>query len=534
MTDQQTRSQTPLKPFYSHQDTIGLDYAADLNDPGAHPYTRGRRARLYHGGGWIQRELSGEGDPARSNEQLKYLIAQGQTGVDVIGDSPTMAMMDPDHPLAEQAIGTQGVSLCRLQDYRELFKDLPLDSISVSSSAPPFMSLSGMYLAGREAGVPSDRLRGSVLQPPFYAEDCGYAMKLPVDLRVRLALDAMEFAAREMPRFHSYVEDTYFFSEVGLTPVEEMALGFVEIRHLVRELIKRGVDVDAFAPRIAILVNCGMEIFEEIAKIRATRRLFARMMKEEFGAKDPRSLSVVITCHTSGLSLTAQQPFNNIVRGAVQTLALVMAGVQAIEISAFDEAYRTPSPESHLVGLRTQQVIFLETDAARVTDPLGGSYFVESLTNEIEARILDMIREIESKGNPADLADQGYFKKIFQDSMERYGRLIDSGEAKKVGVNVFQIPEEEDVLLKDVSERKIEPVRDRIEKIATFRKQRNNEAVLGVLRRVRDTAGAHDENLMPVLVEAMRAGATLGEMAGALRLAYDTPYDPYGFLSSPI
>ena len=346
---QYSRSGIALKPVYSPEDSKGLDYQANLNSPGAFPYTRGRQADRR--GGWIQRELSGEGEPSRSNEQLRYLLEKGQMGIDVIGDSPTMACMDPDHPLAMNTVGTQGVSLCCLQDYRELYKDLPLDSISISASVPSPFALAGLYLVAKEDNIRPDKLRGSVLQAPFYAEDCGYSMHMPFRLRLRLSCDSIEFCAKAMPKFHSFVEDTYFFSEAGLNVVEEMALGFVEIRHIVRDLLKRGVDIDSFAPRIAILVNCSMDFFEEIAKIRATRRLFARIMKEEFGAKDPRSWAAVITCHTSGLSLTAQQPFNNIVRGALQALALVLAGVDAMEISAFDEAYRTPSPESHLVAL---------------------------------------------------------------------------------------------------------------------------------------------------------------------------------------
>ena len=283
------------------------------------------------------------------------MLEHGQTGIDVIGDAPTQSLLDPDHPLAREAVGTQGVSLCRKQDFLDLFEGVPFDRVSISSSVPAFFALSGLVLAAREAKFPLERLRGSILHGPLYTEDCSYAWHLPVDFRVRLALDCIEFCSQHMPKFHAYVEDTYFFSESGLTPVEEMALGFVQLRHLVRKLLARGVGIDTFAPRIALLVNCGMDFFEEIAKIRATRRLYAKMMRDEFGATNPRSISAAITSHTSGLSLTAQQPVNNIVRGTVQALALVLSGVQALEISAFDEAFRTPSKDAHIVGLRTQQ-----------------------------------------------------------------------------------------------------------------------------------------------------------------------------------
>lgn len=490
--------------------------------------------RFHSGETWIQRELSGEGDPERSNRQLKYLIAKGQTGIDVIGDSPTMACLDPDHPLCAQAVGTQGVSLCCKGDYLRLFRDIDLASVTVSGSLPSAFGTAGFYLAARHYGVDPTTLRGSMVQAPFFCEDCGYAMHMPFDLRLRLTCDSMEFCAEEMPRFHSFLEDTYYISEAGLDSVEEMALGFVEIRHVVRELLKRGVNIDSFAPRIAILLNCRMDFFEEIAKIRATRRLFAKMMRDEFGAKDPRSQAVVITCHTSGLSLTAQQPVNNIVRGTVQALALVLAGVEAIEISAFDEAYRTPSPESHLVGLRTQQVIHLESNAGKVLDPMGGSYFVESLTNEMERRITEMIQRIEAMGDPALLSERGWFRSLFEDAMERYARQIRERGLLKVGVNIHEMPEEEDTLLKEVAGRKIPPCVHRIKWIREMKSRRHQGMVKDALGALLGQAHARDRNLMRPVIQALDAGATMGEIAGILRMAYHLPYDPLGSMEPPI
>lgn len=527
-----SRSGVPLKHYYDCGDRSQT--GAGGAPPGEYPYTRGRRSQAQAAGGWIQRELSGEGDPAKSNDQIKYLLSKGQTGIDVIGDSPTMAMMDPDHPLAAYAVGTQGVSLCCRDDYLELFRDIPLDSISVSSSLHSIFALTGLYLAAKEAKIPPGKLRGSVLQAPFYSEDCGYAIHMPFDLRVRLATDVIEFCASEMPRFHSYVEDTYFISETGLTAVEEMALGFVEIRYLVRELIRRGRDIDSFAPRIAILVNCSMDFFEEIAKIRATRRLFAKMMRDEFGARDPRSWSAVITSHTSGLALTAQQPFNNIVRGSVQALALVLGGVQALEISAFDEAYRTPSRESHLVGLRTQQVIDLETGVSRVLDPLGGSYYVEHLTDEMEKRIWEMVSDIEARGDMASLADKGWFRGVFRKSMERYSGQISEGSVKVVGVNIHQVPPGEDTLLKEVAEQKISPCLERALKIKAFKDCRDAGRVKKSLARLMEQASSRDRNLVPAVFEATESGATMGEIAGMLRLAYGFPYDPHRLTEPPV
>jgi methylmalonyl-CoA mutase, N-terminal domain len=532
MAEHVTRSGIPIKPVYTPEDIKDLDYENQLGDPGVYPYTRGIRPAGFWT--WIQRELSGEGDAKTSNKQLKYLLSHGQTGIDVIADAPSNALLDPDHPLAAHAVGTQGVSLCCLKDFEDLWDGLPLDKVTISNSTPAIFTAAALYLVAQKNGIAPEKLRGSVIQGPFYGEPCGYATHMPVELRVRLASDCIEFCTRTMPKFHSFVEDTYFPCEAGLTAVEEIALGFVEIRYLVRDLLKRGMDIDSFAPRIAILVDCGMDFFEEIAKIRATRRLFSRMMKEEFGAKDKRSLAPVITSHTSGLSLTAEQPANNIVRGALQALSLVLGGVQAVEISAFDEAFRTPSPESHQVGLRTQQIIGLETNVTKVVDPLAGSYYVESLTSEMEKRIWDMVMDIEGKGDPVTLSEKGWFKHFFDNVMNRYGKEVEEGRLPKVGLNCFRIPPQEDLLLREVSEGKIEPFRDHIQAVIEYKKTRDMAKVKAALENCREKARQPGENLTRPIMEAMTAGATCGEIGGVLRTAYDFPYDPHGLMTSII
>jgi methylmalonyl-CoA mutase N-terminal domain/subunit len=530
-TNRPTRSGIELSPVYGPDDPDACGYRERFGDPGEYPFTRGTRASS--GQGWIQRELSGEGDAGRSNEQFKYLMGLGQTGLDVIGDSPTMSLMDPDHPLARYTVGTQGVSLCCHDDYRRLLDGIPLDQMSISSSTPSMFMVASLYLLAKERGVSPEVLRGSVIEWPFYAEHCSYAYKMPFDLHLRMSCDVIEFCSREMPRFHGYLEDTYFFSEAGLNAVEEAALGFVEIRHIVRTLLDRGLDIDSFAPRIAILTNCSMDFYEEIAKIRAMRRIFARMMKEEFGAKDPRSQAVNIAVHTSGLSLTTEQPANNIVRGAVQTVALGLAGVSALEISTFDEGYRTPSKEAHLVGLRTQQVVDVETNINGVQDPFGGSWFMESLTDEVEAKILEMVDDIESRGDPAELVNSGFFKQFFHGTMGRYHHQIHDGDVLKVGMNVHQMPPEEDTLLRDISERKITPLFDRIDEIEAYRASRDRQRVRDTLQRLHDVVGS-DENMLEAVIGCTEAGATMGEVAGVMRQAWGTPFDPYGYLESPL
>ncbi|MCX5901054.1 MAG: acyl-CoA mutase large subunit family protein [Proteobacteria bacterium] len=526
-----TRSGIELKTVYTPQDTEGFDYASQLNDPGHFPFTRGRTSGGK--GSWVQRGLSGEGDSSRSNKQLKYLIQHGQTGVDIIGDAPTMLSMDPDHPFAIPNVGTQGVSVCCLNDNLQLFKGIPLETISISNSNPNVFALAGLYLVAKKTGVDLGRVRGSLIQSPFFFEDCGYTMHLPFPLRYRLSLDSIEFSLNNLPKFHSFMEDAYFFSETGLTSDEEIAFGLVEVRYVLRGLLKRGLAIDDIARQIVVLVNCGMDFFEEIAKIRATRRIFARMMRDEFGATKARSQSLTMTCHTSGISLTPQQPFNNIVRGTIQSMALVMAGIQAIEISAFDEAFRTPSPESHLVALRTQQVIDLETGIGRVHDPFGGSYMVERLTDQVEEKIMDRIRQIEGMGDPADLSTSGWFKKYFENSMDRYHQDMDTMNRVKVGTNVLQMPAHEDTMLRDVSYEKIQPYTWQIEQIREYKRQRDQRLIRDVLIEVKQTASETQDNLMPCIIKAFEAGATCGEITGMLRLAYGRPYDPYGMVTPP-
>jgi methylmalonyl-CoA mutase cobalamin-binding domain/chain len=528
-----TQSGIALKPIYRPDDLADFSYDKKLADPGSFPYTRGRRLETA-GGNWIWRELSGEGDPQRSNEQLKYLLSKGQMGIDFVADTPSYAMLDADHPSARYAVGTQGVSLCRKVDYVDLLRDIPLDEISVSASVRAEFGVIGLYMAAKELGFDPARLRGSVVQGPLFGEDCCYAVHLPLNLRLRLCCDSIEFSSEKMPKFHSFLEDTYYISDGGLDSIEEMALGFLEIRLVVRELLRRGVPIDSFAPRIAILVNGHTDLFETVAKIRATRRLYARMMRDEFGAKDPRSMSVNVTGHSSGLSLTAEQPANNIVRGAIQALAMALAGVQAMEISTFDEAYRTPSPESHEVGLRTQQIIQLESLVAQVNDPLGGSYFVESLTDDVENRIWKMVNDIEAMGDLMDLSEHGYFRRIFADTMMRNAQWVAEGKIKKVGVNCFRVPSEEDTLLRDVVEQKFEPALEHIEKVKRFRLERDQGAVDDALQIVLQRAREPEANLMYPMMDALEANATMGEIAGILRIAYDHPYDPFHALQSPI
>jgi len=523
-----TAAGIPLLPFYRPEP--GAHDYAELGDPGTYPFTRGRlRPPQARPRGWIQRELSGEGSPRRSNEQLRALLAHGALGVDVIGDNPTVSALDPDHPICVPAVGTTGVSLCRKQDFIELLEGIPLDQVTLSHSLPPAFALAGQYLAGPANGIAPEVMRGSAIHAPLYSEDCSYSTFLPFDMRMRLSVDSIAFSLREMPRFHAFLEDTYYISDGGLDVVEEMSLGLLEIREVCRRLLARGLPIDSFAPRIAILVNCRMDLFEEIAKIRATRRLFARMMREEFGATDPRSWSVNIAVHTSGLTLTAAQPANNIVRGAVQALAMAMAGIQGLEISTFDEPFRTPSAIAHQLAIRTQQVIQAETNISAVEDPLGGSYYLESLTDELEHRIDAAVRQIEALGDVGTLVENGYFRSIFTNAMDRHSTAVQAGELRIVGVNEHVIPAEDDWFLRDIAEERFEPDYAHVERIRTWRPSRPVTPLQASLGRVRDAAADPSADLMGPIVAALDADATIGEITGCLREGLGLPGDPFEY-----
>jgi methylmalonyl-CoA mutase N-terminal domain/subunit len=403
--------------------------------------------------------------------------------------------------------------------------------MTLSHSLPPAFALAGQYIAAPAHGIAPAALRGSAIHSPLYSEDCSYATFLPFTTRMRLSLDSITFSLREMPRFHAYLEDTYFISDGGLDAVEEISLGLLEIREICRRLIGRGLPVDSFAPRIAILVNCRMDLFEEIAKIRATRRLFARMMREEFGATEPRSWSVNIAVHTSGLTLTAAQPANNIVRGAVQAMAMAMAGVQGLEISTFDEPFRTPSAIAHQLAIRTQQVIWTETNVGAVADPLGGSYYLEALTDELERRIEAVVAKTEALGPVEELAENGHFRSIFTAAMDRHSAAVQSGELQIVGVNNYLVPPEADRFLRDIAEERFEPDYAHVERIRDWRASRPERPLLDRLDQVRRASADPAADLMGPIIAALEAEASIGEITGCLREGNGMPADPFEYAS---
>ena len=531
MTLRRSRSDIAVKPFYGPEDSAALDYEKALGDPGSYPYTRGRRARLERGGAWIQRELSGEGPPARSNAQFRYLIEKGALGLDVIGDAPTVACLDPDHsvrPTLDRhargvALPPAGLSSSSTTVSRS--------TASRSRTRYPGGSRSPDSISWRATrGVDAaEVLRGSVIQAPLYARTTATRSTCRSSCACASRSTRSSSASREMPQFHSFVEDTYYISDGGPDAVDEMALGFVEIRHVVRELARarpRHRPLRAAHRHPRQLPDGRLRGDRQDPRHAPTVRAH-----DARGVRRARPALLVGQHHRPHRGQLAHRRSSRSTTSCAapsQALALALAGVQAIEISAFDEAYRTPSPESHLVGLRTQQIIELETGVTRVADPLGGSYYVESLTDEMERRICARIAEIETMGDPAELSARGWFRTMLENAMVQRVREIEDGTVPRVGVNVFRMSDDEDRLLRDVAETKIEPCWDHAERIREFKRTRNERPVVASLADLRAQAADDRASLMPPILAALDAGATLGEISGVLRLAYGQAYDPFG------
>jgi methylmalonyl-CoA mutase N-terminal domain/subunit len=526
------------KPFYTPADIKNLVYEHHLGDPGSYPYTRGKYPEMYRRKVWIQRTLTGEGSPSKTNKILKELLAQGATAIDVVTDNPTWACLDSDHPLAEFSVGTSGVPLCTLDDFRELFDGIPIDKISISFSTfnHPFV-IAALSLIAEERGIAPSMLRGSITPELTYTDLMTYDAKVPIEMRLRLQVDTIRYCVKEMPKFYPLYIDTYFIAEALLDVVDEIALGIMSAKLIINETLKRGLNIDDFGPRIGWLASCHMDFFAEIAKFRALRRIWARMMREEYGAKNPKSMALTITCHTSGIELTAQQPILNIVRGTIQALAAILGGVQAVEISCFDEPFRIPTREAAIISLRTQQIIEHEARIFEVADPLGGSYFIESLVNEIEQAVYNRLEEFKRAGDMLKLLKTGYFKNLFDDHLLKRQQLIESGELKKVGVNIFNVTPEEDFMYKwieGLTKELPKPCLEQIEKTKKLKRARDLSKLRAALRRLYYAAQDENENIVYPIKDALKAGATIQEITGVIRLAYNEPYDPFGNAEPPV
>ncbi len=505
----------PLKRLYTPLDNRDTDYLSDLGFPGEYPFTRGVQPTLYRGRYWTMRQYAGFATAEESNRRYKYLLDQGQTGLSVAFDLPTQIGFDSDHEMAMGEVGKVGVAVSSLRDMETLFQGIPLDKVSTSMTInAPAAVLLAMYLAvAEQQGVAYENLKGTIQNDILKEYSSRGTYIFPPVPSLRIMTDIFAYCARNVPQWNTISISGYHIREAGSTAVQELAFTLANGIAYVEAALKAGLDVDTFGPRISFFFNAHLDFFEEVAKFRAARRLWAKIMKERFKAKNPKSMMVRFHTQTAGCTLTAQQPTNNIVRVAFQALAAVLGGTQSLHTNSMDEALSLPSEEAVQTALRTQQLIAHETGVSDTVDPLAGSFYVEELTREICLRVEAYIQIIDKMGGAPVAIEQGYIQKEIQESAYTYQREIEQDERAVVGVNRFQIQEEKpDNLLR------VDPaVRlSQIEKLNLLKVERDSDRVKTSLSELKKVAES-DQNLMIPILDAVKAYATLGEICDVLR-----------------
>jgi methylmalonyl-CoA mutase N-terminal domain/subunit len=510
-----TASNIPVSRVYTPLDVQNLDYLRDLGFPGEYPFTRGIYPTMYRARLWTMRQYAGFGTAEQTNQRFKYLLQAGQTGLSVAFDFPTQIGYDCDHPMAMGEVGKVGVSVCTLNDMKTLFDGIPLDKVTTSMTInAPATVLLAMYIAVAEnQGVSAAKLGGTI-QNDILKEYVARGMYIyPPQPSMRLVTDIFEYCSKNMPKWNTISISGYHIREAGATAVQEVAFTLANGIAYVQAAIERGLNLDEFASRLSFFFASHNDFFEEIAKFRAARRLWAKIMKERFKAKNPEAWLLRFHTQTSGVSLTAQQPYNNIIRVTLQALAAVLGGTQSLHTNSFDEAYALPSTEAVRVALRTQQIIAYESGVTDTIDPLAGSYYVEYLTNKIEEEATRYIEHIDSLGGAVSAIEKGYIQREIVESAYRHQKEIESKERIVVGVNEFVAEEETPMKLLRVDP---EVERTQVERLRRFRRERNGEKVKEALDKVRHAAEGN-ENLMPPILDAVKNLATLGEICNVLR-----------------
>ena len=522
-----TPSQIPVGPVYTPDNLAGATYPDDAGLPGEYPYLRGIHATGYRERLWTMRMFAGFGLPQETNERFKFLLDSGQTGLSVAFDMPTLYGYDTDDPRAKGEFGKCGVAVSSLADMETLFDGLPLDRVTTSMTInSPAAIIWAMYLAVAEKqGVPFDRLGGTLQNDILKEYIAQNEYIFPPAPSMRLVVDTVEFAADHTPRWNPISISGYHIREAGSNAVQELAFTLADGFEYVRHCQARGLAVDRFAPRFSFFFNVHNNFFEEVAKFRAARRIWAREMIETFHVQDPRSSTLRFHAQTSGATLTAQQPDNNVARVSLQALAAVLGGCQSLHTNGKDEAWALPSEEAALQALRTQQIIAHETGVTDTVDPLGGSYFLESLTNQVEAGAYDYFRRIEDIGGVIPALESGFFQNVIAEAAYLYQVEEDRGDRLTVGVNAHQIEESLAIPLLKVDE---EGEKQQIDNLRALRQRRDNREVNEKLRALRQSAQS-DDNLMPPLLEAVKSYATLGEMMGVFRDVFGEYTPSWGF-----
>jgi len=508
-----TRSGIPIEPLYTADHAAGVEERNGF--PGEYPFTRGVYPTMYRGRLWTMRQYAGFGTAEESNRRYRYLLEQGTTGLSVAFDLPTQIGYDSDHPMARGEVGRVGVAIDSLADMEILFEGIPLDRVSTSMTInAPAAILLCMYIAVAEKqGVPAEKLSGTIQNDILKEYAARGTYIFPPEPSMRLVTDTFAYCSRHLPRWNTISISGYHMREAGCTAVQEVAFTLANAIAYVEAALAAGLEVDQFAPRLSFFFNADSEFFEEVAKFRAARRLWAKIMRERFGARDPRSLMLRFHTQTSGAALTAQQPLNNVVRVTLQALAAVLGGTQSLHTNAYDEALALPTEASAGLALRTQQIIAHEAGVTETIDPLGGSYYVEALTDEIERRAQEYLDRIDEMGGAVAAIDRGFIQREIQDAAYRFQQQVESGERIIVGVNAYTAEAEAmpEILKVDPS---LE--RQQAERVRQVRANRDAAAVAQALERLERAARGRD-NLLPYILDAVRVYGTLGEICDVLR-----------------
>jgi methylmalonyl-CoA mutase N-terminal domain/subunit len=514
-SERRTHAGIEIKPVYRPDDLEGFEPDRDLGEPGEAPFTRGIYPTMYRGRLWTMRQYAGMGTAAETNERFRYLLEQGQTGLSVAFDLPTQMGYDSDHPLAEGEVGKTGVAIDSLEDMRRLFQGIPLDrvttSMTINATAPILLLL--YELVAEEQGIAAADLGGTVQNDLLKEYAARGTYIYPPKPSMRLITDLTAYCRGRLPKWNTISISGYHMREAGATAVQEVAFTLANAIAYVEAILAAGLGIDEFAPRLSFFFACHMNVFEEVAKFRAARRMWATIVRERFGAKDPRSLMLRFHTQTGGATLTAQQPENNIVRTALEALSAVLGGTQSLHTNSFDEALALPSERAATIALRTQQVIGFESGVVDSVDPLGGSYFIEALTNDIEERALFLIDKIEGMGGAVAAIESGWIQDEIAESAFRVQREIEEGERVIVGVNRFGEAEDEGPELQRIDAAEVAAQVGRVRAVRASRDAGVAEAALEAVR----AAAAGTDNVLPPMREALRAGATLGEVSDVLR-----------------
>ncbi len=514
-----TASGIPVDRLYLPKDELAGDYLEKLGFPGDYPFTRGVQPTMYRGRFWTMRQYAGFGTAAESNRRYKYLLEQGQTGLSVAFDLPTQIGYDADDPMAYGEVGKVGVAISSLADMETLLDGIPLDKVSVSMTinAPAAILLAMVIAVARKQGVPETALRGTVQNDILKEYIARGTYIFPPQPSMRLITDLFRYCSRHVPKWNTISISGYHIREAGSTAVQEVAFTLANGMAYVRAALEAGLDIDEFARQLSFFFNAHNNLLEEVAKFRAARRLWARIMRERFGAKDPRSCSLRFHTQTGGSTLTAQQPENNIVRVTLQALAAVLGGTQSLHTNSMDEALALPTEKAVQIALRTQQIIAYESGVADTVDPLAGSYFLEYLTDEIERRACEYIERVEAMGGAVRAIEEGFIQREIQDAAYRTQQAIESGEQIVVGVNCFRVPEthEHEILRVDEAVQA-----EQIARVQAVRARRDHARVMTWLEQIEQAARDPQAPLMPLFIGAVQDYVTLGEICGVLRRVF--------------